>query len=42
MIGRINQAQPIASISTINDTQATVLETLNIKKRPQDVRLTLL
>jgi transposase len=39
---RINQAEPIAGISTINDTQATVLETLNIKKPTQDTQLTLL
>ena len=39
---RINEAQPIAGISTINHTQATVLETLNIKKPTQDAQLTLL
>jgi len=39
---RINQAEPIAGISTINDTQATVLETLNIRKPTQDAQLTLL
>jgi len=39
---RINEAQPIAGISTINHTQATVLETLNIRKPTQDAQLTLL
>jgi transposase len=39
---RINKAQPIAGISTINHTQATVLETLNIRKPTQEAQLTLL
>jgi len=39
---RINEEQPIAGISTINHTQATVLETLNIRKPTQDAQLTLL
>jgi hypothetical protein len=39
---RINKAEPIAGISTINDAQAKVLETLNIRKPTQDAQLTLL
>ena len=39
---RINKAEPIAGISTINDAQAKVLETLNIRKPTQDIQLTLL
>jgi hypothetical protein len=39
---RINKAEPISGISTINDAQAQVLETLNIKKPTQDAQLTLL
>jgi len=39
---RINKAEPIAGISTINDTQAKVLATLNIRKPTQDAQLTLL
>jgi hypothetical protein len=39
---RINQAQPITGISTINDMQATVLESLNLKKPTQNAQLTLL
>ena len=39
---RINKAQPISGISTINDAQAQVLETLNIKKPTQDAQLILL
>ena len=39
---RINKAEPISGISTINDAQAQVLETLNIKKPTQDTQLTLL
>ena len=33
---RINKAEPISGISTINNAQAQVLETLNIKKPTQD------
>ena len=39
---RINKAEPISGISTINDTQAEVLETLNIKKPTQDAQMSLL
>ena len=39
---RINNAHPIAGISTINDSQTKVLETLNIKKPSQDAQLPLL
>lgn len=39
---RINNAEPIAGISTINDGQTKVLETLNIKKPSQDAQLPLL
>ena len=39
---RINQAEPITGISTINDIQALVLQTLNIKKPTNDAQLTLL
>lgn len=39
---RINNAEPIAGISTINDSQTKVLETLNIKKPSQDAQLSLL
>ena len=38
---RINKAEPISGISTINDTQAEVLETLNIRKPAQDTQLAL-
>ena len=36
---RINKAEPIAGISTINNAQAEVLETLNIRKPTQDAQL---
>ena len=39
---RINKAEPISGISTINENQAKVLQTLNIKKPTQDAQLTLL
>jgi transposase len=39
---RINKAEPISGISTINDSQAQVLETLKIRKPTQDAQLTLL
>ena len=39
---RINKAEPISGISTINNAQAQVMETLNIKKPTQDAQLTLL
>ena len=39
---RINEAEPISGISTINDSQAEVLETLKIRKPTQDAQLTLL
>ena len=39
---RINQAEPITGISTINDIQAQVLQTLNIKKPTYEAQLTLL
>jgi transposase len=39
---RINKAEPISGISTINDAQAQVLETLNIRKPTQDAQLALL
>ena len=39
---RINKAEPISGISTINDSQAEVLETLKIRKPTQDAQLTLL
>jgi hypothetical protein len=39
---RINNAEPIAGISTINDSQTKVLETLNIKKPTQDTRIDIL
>jgi hypothetical protein len=39
---RINKAEPIAGISTINDSQAALLETLKIRKPTQDAQLTLL
>ena len=39
---RINQAAPITGISTINDDQAKVLETLKIKKPTQNAQLSLL
>jgi transposase len=39
---RINKAEPISGISSINDAQAKVLETLNIRKPTQDAQLTLL
>ena len=38
---RINNAQPIEGISTINDLQAQVLESLKIKKPTQDAQMTL-
>jgi hypothetical protein len=34
--------EPISGISTINDSQAQVLQTLNIRKPTQDAQLTLL
>jgi len=39
---RINKAAPVSGISTINDTQAIVLENLNIKKPSQNAQLSLL
>ena len=39
---RINQAEPITGISTINEAQAKVLETLNIKKPIQNAQMALL
>lgn len=39
---RINQAEPITGISTINETQAKVLETLNIRKPTQNAQMVLL
>ena len=39
---RINKAEPISGISTINDSQAALLETLKIRKPTQDAQLTLL
>ena len=39
---RINKAEPISGITTINDAQSKVLETLSIKKPTQDTQLTLL
>lgn len=39
---RINNAEPISGISTINDSQAQVLETLKIRKPTQDAQLALL
>ncbi len=39
---RINKAEPISGISTINNAQAQVLETLNIKKPTYDAQLILL
>jgi transposase len=39
---RINNAQPIEGISSINDLQAKVLESLKIKKPTQDAQMTLL
>jgi hypothetical protein len=39
---RINKAEPISGISSINDTQAQVLETLNIKKPTQDTQMSFL
>jgi transposase len=39
---RINQAEPITGISTINDVQAQVLQTLNIKKPTCEAQLNLL
>ena len=39
---RIDKAEPISGISTINDSQAQVLQTLNIRKPTQDAQLTLL
>ena len=39
---RINKAEPISGISTINDAQAEVLETLNIRKPTQDAQMSLL
>ena len=37
---RINNAQPIEGISSINDLQAQVLESLKIKKPTQDAQMT--
>jgi len=39
---RINNAQPIEGISSVNDLQAQVLESLKIKKPTQDAQMTLL
>jgi transposase len=39
---RINNAQPIEGISSINDLQAQVLESLQIRKPTQDAQMTLL
>lgn len=39
---RINNAQPIEGISSINDLQAQVLESLKIKKPTQNAQMTLL
>jgi transposase len=39
---RINQAEPITGISTISQTQAKVLEILNIKKPTQNAQMVLL
>jgi transposase len=39
---RINKAEPITGISTINQAQAEVLETLNIKKPTQNAQMVLL
>ena len=39
---RINKAEPISGISTINDSQADVLQALNIRKPTQDAQLSLL
>jgi transposase len=39
---RINRVEPITGISTINDIQALVLPTLNIKKPTNEAQLTLL
>ncbi len=39
---RINNAQPISGISTINDSRAEVLQTLKIRKPTQEAQLTLL
>ena len=39
---RINKSAPISGITTINDTQARVLENLNIKKPSQNAQLSLL
>ena len=39
---RINKAEPISGISSINDTQAQVLETLNIRKPTQDTQMSFL
>ena len=39
---RINKAEPISGISTINDSQADVLQALSIRKPTQNTQLTLL
>jgi transposase len=39
---RINKAEPISGISTINDSQADVLQALNIRKPTQNAQLSLL
>ena len=39
---RINKAEPITGISTINQSQAEVLETLNIRKPTQNAQMALL
>ncbi len=39
---KINNAQPIEGISSINDLQAQVLESLKMKKPTQDAQMTLL
>jgi len=38
---RINKADLISDISTINDSQAQVLQSLNIRKPTQDAQLTI-
>ena len=39
---RINKAEPISGISTINDSQADVMQALNIRKPTQNTQLSLL
>ena len=39
---RINQGEPVTGISTINDEQAKVLASLNIRKPPQTAQMSLL